>query len=137
MLQSLQRDKIRVTNLKPHLIEATILTGISKGKSVLIPRIPLIPNDCPFQFKRLQFPVRVCHAITINKAQGQTLKIAGVPSLLFTRTIVCCILESQQQQKSSHISTKWKNKKCGLQRGITWRMNEQSGVLIEKMNVID
>jgi len=88
--------RLRVTNLKPHLIEATILTGISKGKNVFIPRIPLIPNDCPFQFKRLQFPVRVCYAITINKAQGQTLKIAGVDLRhpCFARAIVCRILES-------------------------------------------
>jgi len=70
--------RLRVTSLKPHVIEATILTGISKGKSVFMPRIPLIFNDCPFEFKRLQFPIRVCFAITINKSQGQSLKVAGV-----------------------------------------------------------
>lgn len=32
----------------------------------------------PFNFKRLQFPVRVAFAMTINKAQGQTLQVCGV-----------------------------------------------------------
>ena len=36
-----------------NLIEATILTGPSEGEAVLIPRIPMIPKDLPFQFKKL------------------------------------------------------------------------------------
>lgn len=32
----------------------------------------------PFEFKRLQFPVRLAFAVTINKAQGQSLTVAGV-----------------------------------------------------------
>ena len=31
----------------------------------------------PFDFKRLQIPVRFVFAITINKAQGQSLSVAG------------------------------------------------------------
>ena len=64
----------------PHnnVIEATILTGASKGEIVLIPRIPLIPTDLFFEFKRLQFPVRLAYGITINKSQGQSLKVAGI-----------------------------------------------------------
>jgi len=69
---------ICVKNLYSHLIEATILTGCAKGKDVLIPRIPLIPTDLPFDFKRIQFPVRLVFAVSINKAQGQSLKIAGI-----------------------------------------------------------
>ncbi|KAL4112577.1 hypothetical protein QTP88_016332 [Uroleucon formosanum] len=54
------------------------MTGSAKCESVFIPRIPMIPSDYPFQFKRMQFPVKVCFAMTINKSQGQTLKIAGI-----------------------------------------------------------
>jgi ATP-dependent DNA helicase PIF1 len=34
----------------------------------------------PFDFKRLQFPVRLAFAITINKAQVQSPRVAGINS---------------------------------------------------------
>ena len=67
-----------VKQLLPHVIEATIITGNARGEDVFIPRIPIKPSDLPFEFKRLQFPVRLSFAMTINKAQGQSLKIAGL-----------------------------------------------------------
>lgn len=70
--------RLAVKKLLPNLIEATILTGKSKGEVCLIPRIPMIPTDMPFEFKRLQYPVRLSFAMTINKAQGQTLHVCGV-----------------------------------------------------------
>ena len=63
--------KLVVKNLMPHLIEGTILNGASAGEDVFIPRIPMIPSDLPFNFKRLQFPVRPCFAMSINKSQGE------------------------------------------------------------------
>jgi ATP-dependent DNA helicase PIF1 len=70
--------RLAVKRLMPNLIEATLLTGKAKGEFVLIPRIPLIPTDMPFEFKRLQFPVRLSFAMSINKAQGQTLQVCGL-----------------------------------------------------------
>lgn len=70
--------RLQVKSLHHNIVEATILTGCAKGETVFIPRIPLIPNDIPFEFKRLQFPLKVCFAMTINKSQGQTLKFAGI-----------------------------------------------------------
>ena len=32
----------------------------------------------PFEFRRLQFPVAFCFAMTINKSQAQTFKAEGV-----------------------------------------------------------
>jgi ATP-dependent DNA helicase PIF1 len=58
--------------------EAAILTGPFKGEDVLIPRIPMIPTDMPFQFKRLQFPFRLAFAVTINKARGQSFELCGL-----------------------------------------------------------
>ena len=49
------------------VIEAT-MNGKSKG-DVLIPRLPVIPTDMPFEFKRLEFPVRLAFSMTVNKAQ--------------------------------------------------------------------
>ncbi|KIH54434.1 hypothetical protein ANCDUO_15421 [Ancylostoma duodenale] len=70
--------RLCVKNLLPNVIGATILTGKAKGEDVFIPRIPMIPTDMPFDFKRLQFPVRLAFAITINKVQGQSLRVAGI-----------------------------------------------------------
>ncbi|XP_072947724.1 uncharacterized protein [Epargyreus clarus] len=70
--------RLRVTELGRHIVKATILTGEAKGDNVLIPRIPIIPNNLPFNFKRLQFPLKVAFSMTINKSQGQTLKVAGL-----------------------------------------------------------
>ena len=63
--------RLCIKALLPHVIEARIMTGCAKGEDVFIPRIPLIPTDVPYQFKRLQFPIRLSFAMTINKAQGQ------------------------------------------------------------------
>jgi hypothetical protein len=72
---------MRVTNLKESLIEARIISGAFTDDIVLIPRIPLHSNDegsCTIKFTRLQFPVRPAFALTINKAQGQTLNTVGI-----------------------------------------------------------
>ena len=57
------------------------------GSEVFIPRIDFIPKtELPFEFKRRQFPVRVCYAMTINKSQGQSMKYVGLylPEPVFT-----------------------------------------------------
>ncbi|XP_073018434.1 uncharacterized protein [Primulina eburnea] len=63
------------------VIYAEITIGQHTGKQVFIPRIPLSPTEnegYPFQFRRKQFPIRLCFAMTINKAQGQTIPNVGV-----------------------------------------------------------
>ncbi|XP_024964967.1 ATP-dependent DNA helicase PIF1-like [Cynara cardunculus var. scolymus] len=62
-------------------IDAEIVVGQQAGKRVFLPRIPLCPSEYdmfPFKLKRKQFPVRLCFAMTINKAQGQTIPVVGV-----------------------------------------------------------
>ncbi|XP_070196534.1 uncharacterized protein [Littorina saxatilis] len=70
-----------ITRLHNYVIEATISCGPYKGEPVLLPRIPLEPSDSslPFTFRRLQFPIRPAFALTINKSQGQTYSVLGVP----------------------------------------------------------
>lgn len=62
------------------LLLATIIQGMHAGKTLMIPRIKLhsSSNQFPFILTRLQFPVRLAFAMTINKAQGQTLGRVGV-----------------------------------------------------------
>ncbi|KAK9050793.1 hypothetical protein SSX86_030238 [Deinandra increscens subsp. villosa] len=64
-----------------NVIDAEIAVGQHIGKRVFLPRIPLSLSEedmFPFKLKRKQFPVRLSFAMTINKAQGQTIPHVGV-----------------------------------------------------------
>ena len=70
--------RLSIKNFTNNVIEATILTCFAVGEDDFISRIPLITTNLPFAFKRLQFPLRLSFAITINKSQGQSLKTTGL-----------------------------------------------------------
>lgn len=63
--------------MMPTVMKALSLTCKASGESVFTPKIPLIPSDMPFQFNRLQFPVKLNLTLSINKAQGQSLNVVG------------------------------------------------------------
>ena len=54
----------------------------SDGEVVFIPRITIIPSNTQGEFtfllRRRQFPIRLAFAMTINKAQGQSVKHVGI-----------------------------------------------------------
>ena len=68
-----------IKHIRTHVLQATIMNGNHKGEDILIPRIKLISNDesWPFQLTH-QSPVKPAFALTINKAQGQTLEYMGL-----------------------------------------------------------
>jgi ATP-dependent DNA helicase PIF1 len=72
--------RLIVKEIKQTYLYLTVLTGQAAGKDVYLPRMELTStNDSlPFKFKRVQYPVVPCFAITINKAQGQTFNHVGV-----------------------------------------------------------
>ncbi|XP_026476423.1 uncharacterized protein LOC113382080 [Ctenocephalides felis] len=70
--------RLVVKKLMNNVIVAKIIKGKYKGQDVLIPRIPMIPTDLPFDFRRLQFPIRLAFAMSINKSQGQSLQVCGI-----------------------------------------------------------
>ena len=69
-------------------ITASIITGVDAEAILMTPRIVLQPSDTdlPFTFRRRQFPIRPGFAMSINKAQGQSLSRCGIylPALVFT-----------------------------------------------------
>nr|XP_020179428.2 uncharacterized protein LOC109765053 [Aegilops tauschii subsp. strangulata] len=73
--------RLVVRGFERNTIDAEIVIGQHAGRRVFLPRIPLCPSEndmFPFKFKRKQFPIRLSFAVTINKAQGQTIPIVGV-----------------------------------------------------------
>ncbi|KAG1090477.1 hypothetical protein G6F42_019686 [Rhizopus arrhizus] len=64
------------------VIEAVMAIGSRADKIALVPKIKFTSlateGVSPFDFTRNQFPVRLAFAMTINKAQGQTLDSVGL-----------------------------------------------------------
>jgi len=73
--------RLRISKILNRTVECVILSGPHAGNTELIPRIPL---DSPekvrntVRFTRVQFPLRLAFAMTINKAQGQSLDRVGL-----------------------------------------------------------
>jgi ATP-dependent DNA helicase PIF1 len=70
-----------IVDLGQHIIRGKILTGQHRGQLAFIPRIALdtaSSSGLPFTLRRRQFPIRLTFAITINKSQGQSLKVVGI-----------------------------------------------------------
>jgi ATP-dependent DNA helicase PIF1 len=73
--------RLVVRGFQRNSIDAEIVLGQYTRKRIFMPRIPMCPSDdemFPFQFKRKQFPIRLSFAMTVNKAQGQTIPNVGV-----------------------------------------------------------
>ena len=73
--------RLIVTALGERVMEVKILTGTHVGKSSFIPCISLdtsASSGLPFTLRRRQFPIRLTFGMTINKSQGQSLKVVGI-----------------------------------------------------------
>lgn len=96
--------RLVIKRITGNVIEAIILNGKFKGEIVLLPRIPMIPPDTPIPFKRLQFPIRLAFAMTINKSQGLIMSICVLlrKSMFFPWPIVRCIFTCRLANRSIH-----------------------------------
>jgi hypothetical protein len=102
--------------LYPHAIVAEIITGSHAGKYEIIPRIPFLSSESefPVTIRRMQFPVRLAFAMTINKSQGQTLKYVGVylPRPVFTHGQLYVALSRATTRKNIYVLTGEDNLDC-------------------------
>jgi hypothetical protein len=70
-----------VTRMTERLLEVQLLGGSCDGQLAFIPRIVLEPTETgafAFKWKWHQFPVKLAFAMTICKAQGQSVKYIGI-----------------------------------------------------------
>ena len=73
--------RLILKRLMDRVLDCEVATGPLKGTRVFIARLNITPSDAehmPFTLRRRQFPVRPAFAMTINKAQGQTLAMVGL-----------------------------------------------------------
>ncbi|PIA37051.1 hypothetical protein AQUCO_03100065v1 [Aquilegia coerulea] len=72
--------RLIVTKLGVKFIQAKVITGNNIGRIFNINRIVLTSDDpkTSFTITRVQLPIRICFAMTINKSQGQTLRHVGI-----------------------------------------------------------
>lgn len=71
--------RLRLIELRNHVLKCVILTGDKAGEEVYIPRITLKEEEkFPVAFRRHQFPVKLAWAMTVNRSQGQTLDMVGL-----------------------------------------------------------
>ena len=71
--------RLQILNMTEYNIKCRILTGPNAGQTEYISRITITHGEgkkrTAMKFERFQFPVRPCFAMTVNKSQGQTLKV--------------------------------------------------------------
>jgi hypothetical protein len=72
--------RMTILRASTQCLEVRLNDGSFDGEERLIYRTKLTSNeeDFPFQLTRLQFPVRLAFAMTINKSQGQSLTHVGI-----------------------------------------------------------
>ena len=108
-------SRLQVHAMKNNILDCVIMSGKYAGETCLIPRIPLNSTNLPFQFQRLQYPVKPCYAITINKSQGQTLSCIGVElSRFLAWPAICCTLQNNCLRKHYFTIRKLPCEKHGL-----------------------
>jgi DNA replication protein DnaC len=74
--------RLVVVSVGERVLQARIIGGDHDGELAFIPRLTLSPSnsntELAFKLNRRQFPVRLAFSMSINKAQGQSVKYVGL-----------------------------------------------------------
>uniref|UniRef100_A0A183CL30 ATP-dependent DNA helicase n=1 Tax=Globodera pallida TaxID=36090 RepID=A0A183CL30_GLOPA len=74
--------RMQIDHMTDANLYCRLLTGPREGQEYIIPRVKFEYGQGRYhrglRFRRIQFPVRPCFAMTVNKAQGQTLQKMGL-----------------------------------------------------------
>ena len=100
-----------IRRFEDNVIDAEVVNGQHAGVRVFIPRIPLYPSEdinLPFKFNRKQFQLRLSFAMTINKAQWQTIPNVGIylPKPVFSHSHLYVVLSSGVARKITWVLAK-------------------------------
>lgn len=99
-MRSLQRDKFNCKRVKPNLIIAEVITGMSADKLCLFPELTYHQTTQIYHFfsKVDIFCLKSTFLITIYKSQGQTLGKLAFTSLICVQSwkIICCTIKSEK-----------------------------------------
>ena len=95
-----------VRKMTKNLLFLRAVSGTAKGNLLVLPRMNCIPGSDDFPipgFRRCQFPIRVCFAMTINKAQGQSVAGKARSRIIFllfcTWSAVRCLISRNSPEK--------------------------------------
>uniref|UniRef100_A0A453JUW8 ATP-dependent DNA helicase n=1 Tax=Aegilops tauschii subsp. strangulata TaxID=200361 RepID=A0A453JUW8_AEGTS len=133
--------RLVVRGFQRNVIDAEIVLGQHAGKRIFLPRIPLCPSDdemFPFQFKRKQFPIRLSFAMTVNKAQGQTIPNVSIylPEPVFSHGQLYVALSRSTARKNVKIlavpdaGNKKRNSNDSKKKSSTCSKNESCDYLV-------
>ena len=77
--------RLIVRGFQPRCVDCEIAGGVHEGRRVFNPRMVFFSEGGSFMLRRRQLPLRQACAMTVNKAQGQTLSKVGLylPNDLF------------------------------------------------------
>ena len=91
----------------PRVLDVLIISGDHCGEKAFIPRTILKPmsHHYSFTFQRCQFPICLSFAMTINKAEGQSLKYVGLHllSIVFCHGQLYVALSQATSSRNVHI----------------------------------
>jgi ATP-dependent DNA helicase PIF1 len=111
-----------VTRLQRYIIDVRIASGPFKNKEARLPRILINSKESDFGFilQRRQFPVALCFAMSINKAQGQSLPFVGLDLRVdvFSHGQLYVALSRVTNANSLHVLVR--NKRTRKVENIVW-----------------